>query len=86
MNFSEALVAIWEGKKLSRAQWKNANYVFLVPGSEFEVNRPPLNAMFEEGTKVTYRPHIDMVGSDGLIGTWQPSSVDIFATDWSVVE
>ena len=86
MNFSEALVAIKEGKKLSRARWMDANHVFLVAGSDFEVNRAPLNTMFDEGTKVTYRPHIDMVGSDGLVGTWQPSSIDLFADDWAIVD
>ena len=82
MDFSQALTAIKEGKKVGRAEWKNAKGVFLVDGSKFQVNRAPLNKMFAEGTEVTYRPHIDMIGADGSIGTWAPSMVDILADDW----
>lgn len=84
--FSEALEKIKAGEKVGRVEWKNARFVFLVDGSEFEVNRPPLNKIYEEGTKVTYRPHIDMCGADNSIGTWSPSMVDIMADDWYLVE
>lgn len=80
--FSTALDMIREGKKVGRKEWKNVRYVFLVDGSKFTVNRAPLNKMFPEGTEVTYRAHIDMVGADGTIGTWSPSMVDILALDW----
>jgi hypothetical protein len=85
MDFSAALTEIKAGNRLTRAQWKNASYVFLVPGSTFEVNRPPLLGILPEGTSVTYRSHIDMMGTDGLVGTWGPSSVDIFTDDWAIV-
>lgn len=80
--FDLALVKIRMGKRVGRREWKNARYVFLVDGSEFEVNRAPLNKFFAEGTKVSYRPHIDMCGSDNTIGTWSPSMVDLMASDW----
>ncbi len=86
MNFESALALIKEGKKLGRRQWRNARFVFLVDGSQFEVNRAPLNKFYREGTKVTYRPHIDMCGSDDSIGTWSPSMVDLMAEDWYEVE
>ena len=82
LSFSLALAIIREGRKLGRWEWKNARYVFLVDGSKFQVNRKPLIDMFPEGTEVTYRPHIDMVGADGSIGTWAPSMVDLLADDW----
>ena len=85
MNFSEALTLIKEGKKVGRVEWKNAKAVFLVDGSKFQVNRAPLNKVFSEGTEVTYRPHIDMLGADDTIGTWAPSMVDILAEDWQEV-
>jgi hypothetical protein len=85
MNFSEALTSIKEGKVMGRAEWKNAKGVFLVAGSEFEVNRAPLLGILPAGTKVTYRPHIDMRGADDTIGTWAPSMVDILAEDWQEV-
>jgi len=86
MDFSKALVCLKDGQKVRREDWKNANFVFLVKGSTFTVNRAPLNEFYPEGTEVTYRPHIDMVGTDGSIGTWAPSSVDVFAEDWIVVD
>lgn len=86
MNFSEALVLIKEGKRVGRSEWKNARFVFLVDGSKFQVNRAPLNKIFAEGTEITYRPHVDMVGADGTVGTWSPSMVDLLAEDWAEVE
>lgn len=80
--FSRALELIKESKRVGRREWKNARFVFLVDGSQFEVNRPPLNVIFPEGTEITYRPHIDMCGADDSIGTWSPSMVDIMAEDW----
>jgi hypothetical protein len=80
--FEIALNLIRQGKRVGRQEWKNARFVFLVQGSTFTVSRAPLNEFYPEGTEVTYRPHIDMVGADGSIGTWSPSMVDLVATDW----
>ena len=80
--FAGALSALNNGKRVGRSEWKNARYVFLVQGSVFTVNRAPLNQFYPEGTEVTYRPHIDMVGADGSVGTWSPSMVDLLAEDW----
>ena len=80
--FGEALKRLKEGKRVGRVEWKNAKCVFLVQGSQFEVNRAPLNQFYPEGTEITYRPHIDMVGADDTVGTWAPSMVDILAEDW----
>lgn len=82
MGFEGALEFLRQGKRVGRVEWKNARFVFLVQGSNFQVNRAPLNQFFPEGTDVTYRPHIDMCGADGSIGTWSPSMVDILADDW----
>lgn len=81
-DFGWALAYLKKGLRVGRREWKNARFVFLVAGSEFAVSRPPLNVHFPEGTQITYRPHIDMCGSDGSIGTWSPSMVDIMAEDW----
>jgi hypothetical protein len=86
LNFSEALLAIKVGTKMGRKEWKNARFVFLVDGSQFAVSRPPLNKFYPDGHMVDYRPHIDMVGADGSIGTWAPSMVDLLTEDWYTVE
>lgn len=83
--FDLALHLIKTGYRVGRKEWKNAKAVFLVDGSKFQVNRAPLNKMFAEGTEITYRPHIDMIGADDSIGTWAPSMVDLMAMDWQVV-
>ncbi len=81
-DFSHALSLLKEGKRVGRREWKNARFVFLVLGSTFTVNRAPLLGIYPEGTEITYRPHIDMVGANGSVGTWAPSMVDLMESDW----
>lgn len=86
MNFSEALQHIRNGSKLARAGWNGTGmFVFLVPGSTFTVNRPPLLGIYPEGTVIDYRPHIDMRDAEGKIGPWVVSMTDVLAEDWDVV-
>lgn len=86
MNFSEALSAIKNGKKVSRSGWNGkAMFVFLVNGSKFLVNRPPLLGIYPEGTEITYQSHIDMRTADGSIVPWLASQSDLLADDWAVV-
>ena len=83
MNFSQALEQIKAGKRLARRGWNgNGMFVFLVPGSNFKVNREPLMSILGEGAEVTYRPHIDLCAADGTVGVWQPSMGDVMADDW----
>lgn len=84
--FGKALELMKEGRRMRRAYWQNANAVFLVQGSKFTVNRAPLNQFFAEGTEVEYRPHLDLIASDGTVGVWSVSNADILAEDWYVVE
>ena len=86
MDFSAALILLKDGSLLQRSGWNGKDqFVFLVPGSEFQVSRPPLNKVFIEGTDVTYRPHIDMKYQDGTIGVWLASMGDLMANDWIIV-
>ena len=86
MNFSEALDLLKKGHRLTRTGWNGRDmFVFLVPGSNFAVNREPLLSILGEGTNVTYRPHIDMKAADGTVGVWLASQTDILADDWEVV-
>lgn len=86
MNFSGALKALKEGNKLARKGWNGKDmFIFLVDGSEFEVNRAPLNKFYEEGTKVKYHAHIDMKTADGMIVPWLASQADLLSDDWDLV-
>ena len=87
MNFSKALDAVKSGKRIARKGWNGQNmFVFLVPGSDFTVNREPLLSMLGHGAPVTYRPHLDLHAADGTIGTWLASQTDLLADDWFIVQ
>lgn len=87
MNFSEALALLKEGKCVARLGWNGVGmYLYLVEGSEFEVNRAPLNLHLATGTKVRYRSHIDMKAVDGSFVPWQASHSDLLSNDWTEVK
>lgn len=80
MNFSDALNLIKSGKRLARAGWNGKGmFVFLVHGSRFGVNRPPL-------LLINYHAHVDMKTADGLVVPWVCSQTDLLAEDWEIAE
>lgn len=86
MNFGHALLALKQGHRVARKGWNGKGmFVFMVAGSQFEVNREPLASILGIGTEVTYRPHLDMKDAQGEIGVWTPSQIDLFADDWFIV-
>lgn len=86
-DFSFALFSLKEGNKVARKGWNGKGmFIFLVPGSTFKVNRPPLLGIYPEGTSINYLPHIDMKTADGSIVPWLASQTDVLAEDWEVVE
>lgn len=87
MTFGLAIEALKMGKKVARAGWNGKGmFIFLIPGSTFKVNRPPLLGIYPEGTTIGYRPHIDMKHANGDIGTWDCAIGDILGEDWQIVE
>lgn len=86
MDFSTALVLIKQGARLARTGWNGKGmFVFLVPGSQFKVSRPPLLGIYPEGTEINYHGHIDMRTADGTIVPWVASQTDLLAKDWDMV-
>lgn len=86
MNFSQALDAIKQGKRLRRVGWNGPDqFVFLVAGSNFITNREPLLSILGEGVEVTYLPHIDIRTQQGTIVPWLASQGDMMAEDWETV-
>ena len=70
-DFGWALRRMREGRCVRRSGWNGKGmFIFLVPGSTFQVNRAPLNVIFPEGTQIDYRPHVDMKTADGQIVPW----------------
>ncbi len=86
MDFGNALNALKTGHKVARTGWNGKGmFLFLVPGSRFEVNRAPLLGIYPEGTVIDYCPHIDMRTADGKIVPWLASQTDVLANDWEIV-
>lgn len=86
LNFGDAVRLLKEGAKVARVGWNGKGmFLFLVPGSTFKVNRPPLLGIYPEGTEINYRPHIDLKGVDGSVSTWNPTCNDVLAEDWVLV-
>ena len=83
MSFSTALERIKDGGRCARQGWNGAGmFVFLVPGSTFNVSRPPLLGIYPEGTQIDYHGHIDMRTAQGVIVPWVASQSDLLAEDW----
>ena len=86
MSFGHAVELMKAGFKVARSGWNGKGmFLFLVDGSTFEVNRKPLLGIYPEGTKINYRPHIDMKAVNGDIVTWVASQSDIIEEDWCVI-
>jgi hypothetical protein len=87
MNFGEALAAVKAGKRAARAGWNGKGmFIFLVAGSRFQVNRPPLLGIYPAGTEIDYHAHIDMRTAQGQIVPWLASQADLLSEDWELVE
>lgn len=86
MDFGDALVNVKAGNRVAREGWNGKDmFIFLVPGSSFEVNRPPLLGIYVEGTVIDYHAHIDMKTVDGSVVPWLASQDDMLCEDWVVV-
>lgn len=86
MNFSKALEELKKGNKVSREGWNGKGmFLFLVPGSEFKVSRPPLLGIYPEGTEIKYHAHVDMKTAQGDVVPWLCSQTDMLADDWGIV-
>ena len=74
------------GAKVARFGWNGHHmFLFLVPASRFEVNRPPLLGIYPEGTPIHYQAHVDMRTASGSVVPWLCSQTDLLAEDWMVV-
>lgn len=88
LTFGDALAYLKAGKKLARKEGWNGKgmFIFLVQGSKFKVNRPPLLGIYKEGAEIVYQPHIDMKTANGTIVPWLSSQSDMLAEDWEIVK
>lgn len=83
MDFGKALSLLKGGAKVAREGWNGKGmFIFLVPGSQFSVNRPPLLGIYPLGTVVKYHAHVDMKTAQGDVAPWVCSQTDMLADDW----
>lgn len=83
LTFSQALDMLKKGNKVSRADWNARNvFLFLVPGSQFVVNRAPLMGIYPEGATVDYHAHVDMKTAEGYVVPFTFTQPDVLANDW----
>jgi len=86
LSFGDAVELAKQGYKLQREGWNGKGmFIFLVPGSHFKVNRPPLLGIYEEGTEIDYSPHLDMKTASGEIVPWLASQSDVLSEDWCIL-
>lgn len=86
-DFGWALRKLKSGHKVCREGWNGKGmFLFLVAGSNFKVNRPPLLGIYPEGTEINYQPHIDMKTAQNTVVPWLASQSDVLAEDWMIVE
>lgn len=87
VTFGLAVELLKMGYKVARKGWNGKGmFLFLVPGSTFQVSRPPLLGIYPEGTEINYCPHVDMRTADGKIVPWLASQTDVLADDWEIIE
>lgn len=84
-NFGWALKQLLNGNKVQRAGWNGKGmFLYYVPGSTFEVNRPPLLGIYPAGTVISYHAHVDMKTASGDCVPWLCSQTDMLANDWEI--
>ena len=75
------------GLRIRRKGWNGKGmFIFLVPGSRFEVNSPPLLGIYPPGTVINYQAHVDMKTATGEIVPWLCSQSDLLAIDWALYQ
>ena len=89
MNFGQAIEALKDGYKVSRAGWNGKGmWLILVPGSpniKPVAGTPYSKAGITE--LVTINPHIDMFTATGEMQPgWLASQTDMLAEDFGIVE
>ncbi|MFZ3014856.1 MAG: DUF2829 domain-containing protein [Nitrospira sp.] len=86
-NIGWAVEQMRQGMKVRRTGWNGKGmFLFLVEGSTFQVNRPPLLGIYPAGTTINYHAHVDMKTATGEIVPWLCSQTDLLATDWELAE
>lgn len=90
MDFSDALRAVKDGKKISRIGW-NGKGMFVVYQKGYPKGIPCNKQTAEawginEGDLFICKPYLQIKNADGSHSMWVPSIGDVLADDWVTVE
>lgn len=89
LSFSEALIAMKDGRKIARTGWNGKGmYAVIMPGypDGIVVNEATRKQhRLEEGTKLVFRPYMQLFTAQKDVAMWVPSCSDILANDWNIV-
>lgn len=96
MDFSDALRALKDGKRVARAGWNGKGMFITIQHGNMPADVPveaayggvPIN-LFEPGAHgtVVRMPNLNMRAADGATVTgWLASQTDMLAEDWTIVE
>lgn len=89
MNFSEALIEVKAGKKISRSGWNGKGlFVVLQKGyPEGIVANPNTREALglPEQSIIKVRPYLMMVDAQGMLVPWLASQTDLLEDDWGIL-
>lgn len=90
MDFSDALRAVKDGKKISRIGW-NGKGMFVVYQKAYPQGIPCNKQTAEawgmnEGDLFICNPYLQIKNADGSHSMWVPSIGDVLADDWVLVK
>lgn len=85
MDFSEALKALKDGRKLTRKTWNGkGQFLYFVPGGNYAAQTEIAKKEF--AGLVPYRAYIAIKTVQGNVVPWVASQSDLLEDDWEIVE
>jgi len=85
LSFGHALFALKEGHRIARSGWNGKEqFVYRVPADSYPAKTDAAKAAF--GEMVPYNAYYALKTVQNTVATWVPSSTDLEATDWQIVD
>jgi len=96
LHFGDAVEALKQGKLISREGW-NGKGMFVMKQIPAEISleiipkmqsvqQSAKDKLIKAGTSLKYENQMLIIKSDGTADSWVPSSSDVFAEDWIILE
>lgn len=85
MDFGDAIRALKDGKKVTRAGWNGKNmFLYYVPPGNYPARTDIAKAEWGEDGLVPYRAYIAMKTVQGDVVPWLASQSDVLEEDWEI--